>query len=134
MKLTEKQEKFCLAFVETSNKSEAYRMAYDCSKMKPESVWRKAVEVFDNVNVAARIKQLQDEAAARNRVTVDDLLRELEEARIIAMAAETPQSSAAVAATMGKAKLLGMDKQLVELSGTVTTRCTLDDFYDDGDA
>lgn len=134
MKLTEKQEKFCLAFVETSNKSEAYRMAYDCSKMKPESVWRKAVEVFDNVNVAARIKQLQDEAAARNRVTVDDLLRELEEARIIAMAAETPQSSAAVAATMGKAKLLGMDKQLVELSGTVTTRRTLDDFYDDGDA
>lgn len=134
MKLTDKQEKFCRAYLETNNKSEAYRMAYDCSKMKPESVWRKAVEVFDNVNVAARIKQLQDEAAARNRVTVDDLLRELEEARIIAMAAETPQSSAAVAATMGKAKLLGMDKQLIELSGTVTTRHTLDDFYDDGDA
>ena len=32
---------------------------------------------------------------------------------------------------MGKAKLLGLDKQLVELSGTITTRSTLADFYDD---
>ena len=117
--------------MELNNKSEAYRRAYDTSKMKDATINVKAVELFNSGNVSVRIKQLQQAAAERNRITVDDLLLELEEARIIAMSAETPQSSAAVAATMGKAKLLGLDKQLVELSGTVTTRRTLDDFYGD---
>ncbi|RIQ42397.1 terminase small subunit, partial [Bordetella avium] len=37
--------------------------------------------------------------------------------RQAALSAETAQSSAAVAATMGKAKLLGLDKQVIEHSG-----------------
>ena len=45
-----------------------------------------------------------------------DLILELEEARKAALKAETPQSSAAVAATMGKAKMLGFDKQIIELT------------------
>ena len=39
---------------------------------------------------------------------MDDLLHELEQARAAALAAPTPQSSAAVSATMGKAKMLGL--------------------------
>ena len=37
-----------------------------------------------------------------------------------AIAAETPQTSAAVSAVMGKAKLTGLDKQLVEVSGNLS--------------
>lgn len=129
MALTQKQEKFCRLVVELNNNSDAYRGAYDASRMKPESIHRKAKELMDNVNVAARIDELRAEHAKRHRVTVDDLLGELEEARQIALNAETPQTSAAVGASMGKAKLLGLDKQLIELSGTITTRTTLDDFY-----
>lgn len=129
MALTQKQEKFCRLVVELNNNSMAYRGAYDASRMKPESIHRKAKELMDNVNVAARIDELRAEHAKRHRVTVDDLLGELEEARQIALNAETPQTSAAVGASMGKAKLLGLDKQLIELSGTITTRTTLDDFY-----
>lgn len=129
MALTQKQEKFCRLVVELNNNSDAYRGAYDASRMKPESIHRKAKELMDNVNVAARINELRAEHAKRHRVTVDDLLGELEEARQIALNAETPQTSAAVGASMGKAKLLGLDKQLIELSGTITTRTTLDDFY-----
>ena len=33
---------------------------------------------------------------------------------LAALAAETPQASAAVGATMGKAKLLGLDKQIID--------------------
>lgn len=118
MALTEKQEKFCRLVVELNNNSEAYRGAYNASKMKPESIHRKAKELIDNVNVAARIEQLREEHRQRHRVTVDDILAELEEARQIALhAADTPQASAAVGASMGKAKLLGLDKQLIELSG-----------------
>ncbi|ELY4033962.1 terminase small subunit [Cronobacter sakazakii] len=115
--LTIKQEAFCQAYVELGDASEAYRKAYDADKMKPESVHRKAKEVKDNVKVTARIEELQGEIKMRHNVTVDSLLAELEEARQAALGAETPQSSAAVAATMGKAKLTGLDKQVVELTG-----------------
>ena len=131
MALTIKQEKFAQLVVELGDNSKAYRGAYDASRMKPESVHRKARELIENVKVSARIDELRAEAAKAHRCTVDSLLRELEEARTVALSCETPQSSAAVAATMGKAKLCGLDKQLVELSGTITTRSTLADFYDD---
>lgn len=115
--LTPKQEAFCQAYIETGNASEAYRTAYAADKMKPESVNRKAKELLDNGKIAARVAELQGEIKQRHNVTVDSLLAELEEARQAALGAETPQSSAAVAATMGKAKLTGLDKQVVELTG-----------------
>lgn len=117
--LTIKQEAFCQAYVELGDASEAYRKAYDADKMKPESVHRKAKEVKDNGKVTARIEQLQGDIKQRHNVTVDSLLAELEEARQKALSAETPQSSAAVAATMGKAKLTGLDKQIVEMRGSL---------------
>lgn len=67
--------------------------------------------------VIARIAELQNAAKERNMITVDSLLAELEENRQAALTAETPQSSAATAATMGKAKLLGLDKQIIEHTG-----------------
>lgn len=127
--LTDKQEKFAQKFIELKNASDAYRHAYDAEKMNPNSVNRKAKDVADHVKVAARIAMLRGEIKQRHNVTVDSLIKELEDARRAALGAETPQTSAAVAATMGKAKLCGLDKQLVELSGDVTTRMTLSDFY-----
>ena len=115
MNLTAKQETFCLAYLETGNASEAYRMAYNAKKMKPESVNRKAKELMDNVKIAARLAELKAAAAKRNEITVDSLLDELEEARQIAMASAQP--SAMVSATMGKAKITGHDKQILEHTG-----------------
>ncbi len=112
--LTPKQEAFCQAYIETGNASEAYRTAYAADKMKPESINRKAKELLDNGKIAARVAELQGEIKQRHNVTVDSLIAELEEARKAALTAETPQSSAAVAATMGKAKLVGLDKQIVD--------------------
>ncbi len=113
-KLTLKQEAFCQAYIETGNASEAYRTAYAADKMKTESVNRKAKELLDNGKIAARIAELQGEIKKRHNVTVDSLLNELEEARQAALGAETPQSSAAVAATLGKAKLVGLDKVVID--------------------
>lgn len=115
--LTQKQEAFCLAYMETGNASEAYRRAYDAEKMKPETVNRKAKEVMDNGKVTARIAELRKGAEDRNAVTVDSLIAELDETRQVALSAQTPQTSAAVAATMGKAKLLGFDISKTELTG-----------------
>lgn len=117
MALTAKQEAFCIAYLETGNATEAYRRAYDVSKMAPSTINRAAKDVIDNSKIAARLADLRAPIMKKAQITVEDLLRELEEARTVAMTCETPQSSAAIAATMGKAKLLGLDKQVVELTG-----------------
>lgn len=116
MKLTIKQEAFCLAYIELGNASAAYRSTYNASRMKPSTINRKAKELLDNGKVAARIKELQYSALERHNVTVDSLLLELEKARQCALAAETPQTSAAIGATMGKAKLMGLGKQLIDVT------------------
>lgn len=56
--------------------------------------------------VRERIAELQDRGAIRAEVTVQSVLGELEEARKAAMS--NGQTSAAVAATMGKAKIAGL--------------------------
>jgi phage terminase small subunit len=120
MALTQAQENFAMAYVETGNASEAYRRAYPKSlNWKPESVNVEGCKSLANPKIAQRVAELQQVSAKRNMVTVDSLIAELEEARQIALAAETPQTSAAVGATMGKAKLCGLDKQVVELQGSI---------------
>jgi phage terminase small subunit len=115
--VTEQQEKFAQAFVETGNASESYRRSYNTSRMAVNTIAKRASEMLDNGAVAGRIASLRQVHQKRHNVTVDSLIAELEEARIAALTAETVQASAATAATMGKAKLMGLDKQLVQLSG-----------------
>ena len=112
--LTPKQEKFCLAYLETGNASEAYRRAYDAGGMNTDSISRKAKELLHNGKITARLAELREPILKRHAITVDDLLAELEEARQLAMGTES--AAPAVAATMGKAKLLGYDKQLVDVT------------------
>lgn len=111
-RLTIKQENFCLAYVETGNASEAYRRAYDTEDMLPSSINCKSSELMDNVKVTDRINELRGSIMQRHKITVDDLLAELEEAR--AMAIKTEKAGPMAQATMGKAKLLGLDKVLEE--------------------
>lgn len=117
MTLTIKQEAFCQAYIETGNASEAYRSSYSAENMKPDAIHVQASKLLDNPKIALRVAELRGEIKERHSVTVDSLLAELEEARQAALTAETPQSSAAVAATLGKAKLTGLDKQIIEHTG-----------------
>lgn len=121
MALTPKQEAFALAYVETGNASEAYRRAYNAANMKPAVITVKASELLANGNVAVRVKELQAKAVQQHEITIKDLLRELEEARVAASSSEKPQAAAMVAATMGKAKILGFLTEKVEHSGEVRT-------------
>ena len=106
IKLTPKQEKFCQVYIETGNASEAYRQAYNTEKMKPESVNSKGYQLLQQVQITARLDELRAEHKKRHEITVDTLVAELEEARKLAF--ETDKAAAAVSATMGKAKLLGL--------------------------
>lgn len=124
-----KHEKFCLVWHETGNKSEAYRGSHpNCKNWKDVTVHKRASELSKQGDVLGRYEQLQEDALKSHGITIKSLLEELTEARKIALEAETPQSSAAISATMNKAKLVGLDKH-IDSTVNVNVRATLDDFY-----
>ena len=114
-----KEELFAQAFVQTNSSSDAYRKAYNAENMAATSIHVEATRVKKRPSVSLRIKELQEEIKMQHNITVESLLQELEEARTVALTCETPQTSAAVSATMGKAKLTGLDKQVIELRGNM---------------
>ncbi len=126
-KLTVKQENFCCKYVELGNASEAYRLAYDASNMKPETINVKASELLKNGKVSVRVDELKAQHAERHAVTVDTITQELEEARLMAIVEK--QSSAAISASMGKAKIHGLvvDKAVVKSDVNVTLENILED-------
>lgn len=63
----------------------------------------------------AYVEELRAEIRERYMVTVESLIQELEEAREIAKEDRVP--TAMVSATMGKAKIAGLDKQIIEHKG-----------------
>ena len=85
-------------------------------KWKDETVHSKASTLSKAEKVQERYKELQESTAKTHGVTIESLLEELAENRRIALEAETPQASAANTATMGKARLCGLDVQKVENS------------------
>lgn len=115
--LTLRQENACLAYVELGQKSDAYRRAYSASKMSTATINKRANELFDLPAMIARVAELRAPIIERHNITVDDLITELDENRRAALMAETVQSSAATAATMAKAKLLGYLQDKIELTG-----------------
>ena len=130
LNLTPKQESFCQLYIELGNASEAYRQSYDADSMNENTVHRNASALLDNNKVAPRLEQIRKEHAMRHNITVDSLLIELEEARKTALDAgklEKLQVAAAVSATMGKAKLLGLDKQVIEHTGKINITEISDD-------
>ena len=68
-RLTEKQERFCNYYLDCDgNASEAYRMAYDASKMQPETIWSNASRMLASNKVATRIAELRSERAELSKV------------------------------------------------------------------
>ena len=117
MSLTIKQERFCMVYVETGNASEAYRQAYNAENMKEASINVNASKLLTDAKIALRIKELKSGHIKRHELTIDDLVKQLEEARQVALALENPQCSAAISATMGTAKLLGLVVDKNETTG-----------------
>ena len=122
-KLTIKQEKFAQKYIELGNASEAYRQSHDAENMSPESIKVEASRLKSSPNVAPTILKLQEQHREEHAVTIESLTKELEEAR--SMAIIEKQNSAAVSATMGKAKLHGLGAEKVESDISITVKKTV---------
>lgn len=109
-----KHERFAQELAKGKTADEAYQLAGYAENRG------NATRLKANESVAARVTELQERAATKVDLTIADIIEELEEARQEALSAATPQASAAVAASMGKAKLLGLQPdQNVNVSGSV---------------
>ena len=106
--MTPKQELFAQVYLETSNASEAYKQAYN-TQANTNTVNRKASQLLKHPEVSTHIIELQNEQRKKHHLTLDDILQELEQTRLLAL--KNKQCSAAISATMSKAKLLGLDKK-----------------------
>lgn len=104
--LTQKQENFCLAYIETGNASEAYRKAYNAAGSSEKSVWELASKMLDNPKVISRLEALREQAARRALPTLERHLEELATLRDEARA--EGRYSAAIAAEIARGKAAGL--------------------------
>ena len=111
------------AFARNIAEGRSQREAYQCAGYTPasDSVADVNASRLRHAQVQSRIRELQAMQAQVSQITAERLLVELAEARSLALS--LGQAGAAVAASMGRAKLCGL---LVDRREDVTRRPTRD--------
>jgi hypothetical protein len=117
-KLTQKQEAFCVAYIETGNASEAYRRSYDAGQMLPATVNRKAKELMDDAKIAARLRELREPVVENAQFTFESHLEKLAELRDAARAGR--DFGAAIRAEIARGKAAGFYIERVEIEQKMT--------------
>ena len=115
--LTPKQEAFCRNVLECQTFSEAYRRAYNASRLSDKSVHKLASALIAEPKIAARMADLRAKAADKACLTLVDHLASLAELRDAA--AEAGQFPAAITAEVSRGKACGFYTERIkkELTG-----------------
>ncbi len=121
--LTPKQEKFCQGVAKGLTYSDAYREAYNASKMKAETVNRRAAELMSYGKIKARVEELKEKTTGDIKYTIEDSFNNLRKAQELALSRKNPLGEANPDLTnfikaeelMGKLKGLYVEKR--EISG-----------------
>lgn len=100
-------------FAQELAKGKSQADAYIAAGFKPNR--HNAARLNTNETVQARVVELKARAAEKAEITAADIARQLDEDREFAK--ENKHSAAAVSATLGKAKLLGLMPERHELTG-----------------
>ncbi|WP_082878750.1 terminase small subunit [Achromobacter ruhlandii] len=115
MALTQKQEAFCLAYIETGNASEAYRRAYKPKKMTDKSVNEKASQFLAQVKIKSRLEELRAPVREKALLTLESHLARLDE--LSRKAEADDQYAAAITAETNRGKAAGLYTERIEHSG-----------------
>src|SRR6516165_5633679 len=118
--LNGRQEAFARNIAEGRRQRDAYRSA-GYAPTSDEVADVNASRLLRHAQVQSRVRELQAAQAEASKITAERLLAELDEARSLALS--LGQAGAAVAASMGRAKLCGL---LVDKREDVTRRPTRD--------
>ena len=112
--LTQKQEDFCLAYLETSNATESYRRAYNTSRMASKTVNEKASRLLADGKVRARLAELRAPVREKAQITLESHLARLED--LSKKAEAEGQYSAAITAETNRGRVSGLYVDKVEHS------------------
>lgn len=117
--LTQKQEAFAVAYVASSNASEAYRKAYNAAGMAAATVNRKASELLAHGLITARVEALRKPVADAAQLTLGKHMSDLLELRN--RAANEGKLDAAIKAEIARGRAAGLYSEKVEVSGAIQT-------------
>lgn len=125
-RLTYKQQKFVMRYIQNGgNASEAYRYAYDCSKMSDKAINVEASKMLKNPNITLWIehyqKNVQDFIDEEIMYSTNDAFQELEELQQKSMTS-SKTFNIAMKAIENKCKLKGLFTDKVEVSGGATVQ------------
>lgn len=124
MALTPKQEKFIQGVVSGMTYSDAYRAAYNCARMKPETVNNKAYELMQKGEISARVEKARAEAAKNAQWSLDiavERVRKLNDKAISDLEEDglykgSPAVKALIESTTLLNRMTGVDKQIVKVN------------------
>lgn len=122
MALTPKQEKFIQGVVSGMTYSDAYRAAYNCARMKPETVNNKAYELMQKGEISARVEKARAEAAKNAQWSLDlavERVRKLNDEALSSLEEDglykgSPSVKALIDSTSLLNRMTGIDKQIVK--------------------
>lgn len=101
-----KQEMFCLEYIKTGNASEAYRRAYNCSKMAENSINTNASQLLADTKIRLRIEELKKPIMQKAQLTFESIVEEFIKVKELSL---TPDVE-------GKLNLNSANKSLTELA------------------
>lgn len=113
--ITPKQEKFCMAYIETGNASEAYRKAGYSKGMSDKTVNEASARLLKNSKVIARLAEIRKPALEAAQITLADHLKDLK--RLRDLSESEGKFSAAVSAEIARGKVSGLYIDKVEQTG-----------------
>jgi phage terminase small subunit len=113
--VTEMQEAFCLAYIETGNASEAYRRVYSTKNMRPTTVNRNAKKLMDNNKIKTRLAEIRAPVLKASCVTLEGHLSKLDALGKAALRAG--HYSAAINAEIARGKASGFYIVRTEITG-----------------
>ena len=102
--LTAQQMKFVEGILCGKNATDAYRAAYDCSNMVPNSIWCAASKLRSDANVSQWITQSRIAGLGATSLTLTNHIAELERLRELALGAGNHGAAVQAEQLRGKAQ------------------------------
>lgn len=116
MSLTPKRESFAQAVASGMSQADAYRSAFDASRMKPETVQSAASRLMADSKVSARVEEIRAPVVKKAQITLESHLERLKQ--LSEKAEQDGQFSAAISAEVSRGKASGLYTEKIDHSSS----------------
>jgi len=122
MGLTQKQEAFCIAYIELGVATEAYKRAYSAKGMSRAAVKTEASKTMAKPHIASRLAELRAPSVASAKLSLEQHMNDLGKLRDKAEKAEDYGAAIRAEVARGKAAGLYVERIDMNLTGSLAER------------